>query len=152
MCCFPEAFILEQSGLNIKSGRPTSKGYNIEADFELKQMWNFKNQETNDKRQRQMMGDERVQRLADEMQATNLFINNKFNIQRKPILFIKISVFNRNLCISEDQPLHPMYKCSFSLDFALIKHFANYVVCTEVHNLSIFSRSNLVTVRAFHQG
>jgi hypothetical protein len=72
MCCFPEAFILEQSGLNIKSGRPTSKGYNIEADFELKQMWNFKNQETNDKRQRQMMGDERVQRLADDMRATNL--------------------------------------------------------------------------------
>ena len=75
MCCFPEAFILEQSGLNIKSGRPTSKGYNIEADFELKQMWNFKNQKTNDKRQRrhrQMMGDERVQRLADDMRATNL--------------------------------------------------------------------------------
>ena len=75
MCCFPEAFILEQSGLNIKSGRPTSKGYNIEADFELKQMWILKNQKTNDKRQRrhwQMMGDERVQRLADNMQATNL--------------------------------------------------------------------------------
>ena len=54
-----------------------------------------------------------------------VFIFNKFNIQRKAILFIKISVFNRNLCISEDQPLHPMYKCSFSLDFALIKHFAN---------------------------
>ena len=81
-----------------------------------------------------------------------VFINNKFNIQRKAILFIKISVFNRNLCISEDQPLHPMYKCSFSLDFALIKHFANYVVSTEVHNLSICSRSNLVTVRAYHQG
>ena len=72
MCCFPEAFILQQSGSNIKSGRPTSKGYNIEADFELKQMWNFKNQETNDKRQRQMMGDERVQSLADDMRATNL--------------------------------------------------------------------------------
>ena len=81
-----------------------------------------------------------------------VFINNKFNIQRKAILFIKISVFNRNLFISEDQPLHPMYKCSFSLDFALIKHFANYVVSTEVHNLSICSRSNLVTVRAYHQG
>ena len=81
-----------------------------------------------------------------------VFIFNKFNIQRKAILFIKISVFNRNLCISEDQPLHPMYKCSFSLDFALIKHFANYVVSTEVHNLSICSRSNLVTVRAYHQG
>ena len=53
---FSEAFIREQSGLNIKSGRPTSKGYNIEADFELKQLWNFKNQKTNDKRQRQMMG------------------------------------------------------------------------------------------------
>ena len=69
MCCFPEAFILEQSGLNIKSGRPTLKGYNIEADFELKQMWNFKNQKTNDKRQRrqrQMMGDKRVQRLAEK--------------------------------------------------------------------------------------
>ena len=77
-----------------------------------------------------------------------VFIFNKFNIQRKAILFIKISVFNRNLCISEDQPLHPMYKCSFSLDFALIKHFVNYVVSTEVHNLSICSRSNLVTVRA----
>ena len=81
-----------------------------------------------------------------------VFIFNKFNIQRKAILFIKISVFNRNLCISEDQPLHPMYKCSFSLDFALINHFANYVVSTEVHNLSICSRSNLVTVRAYHQG
>ena len=73
MCCFPEAFILEQSGLNIKSGRPTSKGYNIEADFELKQMWNFKNQETNYKRQRQMMGDWLVQRLADKMRATNFW-------------------------------------------------------------------------------
>ena len=38
----------------------------MQADVELKQMWNFKNQETNDKRQRQMMGDELVQRLADK--------------------------------------------------------------------------------------
>ena len=38
----------------------------MEADVELKQMWNFKNQETNYKRQRQMMGDELVQRLADK--------------------------------------------------------------------------------------
>ena len=50
----------------MKSGRPTSKGYNIEEDFELKQMWNFKNQETNDKSQWQMMGDELVQHLADK--------------------------------------------------------------------------------------
>ena len=155
MCCFPEAFILEQSGLNIKSGRPTSKGYNIEADFELKQMWNFKNQETNDKRQKTTANDGgRTSPTSCRRHASNkpVFIFNKFNIQRKAILFIKISVFNRNLCISEDQPLHPMYKCSFSLDFALIKHFANYVVSTEVHNLSICSRSNLVTVRAYHQG
>ena len=38
----------------------------MQADVELKQMWNFKNQETNDKRQRQMMGDELVQHLADK--------------------------------------------------------------------------------------
>ena len=38
----------------------------MQADVELKQMWNFKNQETNDKRQRQMMGDELVQRVADK--------------------------------------------------------------------------------------
>ena len=38
----------------------------MQADVELKQMWNFKNQETNDKRQWQMMGDELVQHLADK--------------------------------------------------------------------------------------
>ena len=38
----------------------------MQADVELKQMWNFKNQETNYKRQRQMMGDELVQHLADK--------------------------------------------------------------------------------------
>ena len=38
----------------------------MEADVELKQIWNFKNQETNYKRQQQTMGDELVQRLADK--------------------------------------------------------------------------------------
>ena len=156
MCCFPEAFILEQSGLNIKSGRPTSKGYNIEADFELKQMVELQKPENKRQKTTETTANDggRTSPTSCRRHASNkpVFINNKFNIQRKAILFIKISVFNRNLCISEDQPLHPMYKCSFSLDFALIKHFVNYVVSTEVHNLSICSRSNLVIVRAYHQG
>ena len=36
--------------------------------------------------------------------------------------------------------------------FCSDKTFCEHVVSTEVHNLSICSRSNLVTVRAYHQG
>ena len=120
MCCFPEAFILEQSGLNIK--QYWSRLW-TEADVELQKPENTRQKTT----ETTANDGGRTSPTSCRRHASNkpVFIFNKFNIQRKAILFIKISVFNRNLCISEDQPLHPMYKCSFSLDFALIKHFAN---------------------------
>ena len=87
----------------------------------MKQIRIFKNQETKYKRQRQMMEDELVQRLADKL-ATNLYssIINATSKESQHCSSKQCVQNNRNLCISEDQPLHPMCKCSFSLDFALI--------------------------------
>ena len=68
-----------------------------------------------------MMEDELVQRLADKL-ATNLYssIINATSKESQYCSSKQCVQNNRNLCISEDQPLHPMCKCSFSLDFALI--------------------------------